>query len=178
MLIRTSIRSAPIETLQVGQRVLTSLSDGEVGDTEVTSDWQVIDLELGDAEGQVLRPPEWLPYVGESELCVHNTCGRLQGLADEIRRARSVEARSRRTIAVGADSREVAASSNAVIVNRAKLRTLYVHAEYPREEAHTWRKTWEVPSLSVVGTSRPHPVAKRAQLCCTIEFRQVGIDNR
>ena len=83
--------SAPIETLQVGQRVVTALSNGEAGATEVTSDWQVIDLELGDADGQVLltvlRPPDWLPYVdpdGDGTFELELPELRLRGIAHVI----------------------------------------------------------------------------------------------
>ena len=87
--------NAPIETLHVGQRVLTALSDDEVGATEVTNDWQVIDLELGSrssaADGQVLltvlRPPDWLPYVdpdGDGTFELELPELRLRGIAHVI----------------------------------------------------------------------------------------------
>jgi RHS repeat-associated protein len=84
--------NAPIESLQVGQRVLTALSDEhDIRESEVTSDWQVIDLELGDVDGQVLltvlRPPEWLPHVdpdGDGTFELELPELRLRGLAHVI----------------------------------------------------------------------------------------------
>ena len=71
--------------------MVTALSDGEDTHSEVTSDWQVIDLELGDAEGQVLltvlRPPEWLPYVdpdGDGTFELELPELRLRGIAHVI----------------------------------------------------------------------------------------------
>ncbi len=95
---------AAIEEVQVGDRVVTSqMDEGEAFETEVTHEWQVIDLELrGVEEGKqkvvaltVLRAPTWLDEVdpdrdGAFELELEEL--RLRGIARvvQMRRAPAV----------------------------------------------------------------------------------------